>query len=244
MNYLITGAASGIGRAAAELFLKKGHTVFCVDIKPADIPGVRSFVRDITDFDGVSKLSEELYAEGVSLDGILTVAGIHTMASLVEGDFERIKKVIDVNLLGTMLCCRALYPLLSEKGRIVIVTSEVATYDPMPFNGIYNVSKTALDSYAQALRQELNLVGQKVVTIRPGAIATPRAKGSADSTKHLAENTLIYKKQAKHFCSLVSKFTGTPMKPEKLAKLIYKASTVKHPKLNYSKANTRTAPCI
>ena len=48
--------------------------------------------------------------------------------------------------------------LLKENGRIIITTSEVAPLAPMPFNGIYNVTKTALDSYSQALRQELNLI--------------------------------------------------------------------------------------
>jgi len=122
-----------------------------------------------------------------------------------------------------------------EKGRIVILTSEVATLDPMPFNGLYNISKTALECYAQALRQELNLLGQSVVTVRPGAVATPLAKGSKDSTAALAEKTELYKKQAKHFSSIVEKFTGKPMPPERLAKTIYKASTARHPRYSYSK---------
>ncbi len=235
MNYLITGAASGIGLATAELFQKQGHKVFSLDILPSELQGVRSFTADITDEAAVKAIAEKLSAEGVRLDGIISVAGIHTMASFVENDFSRIKKVIDVNLLGAMLVCRAFHPLLSKDGRVVIVTSEVATYSPMPFNGIYNVSKTALESFAQALRQELNLIGQRVITIRPGAVETPLAKGSADSTAKLAEETLLYKKQAKHFSGLVRRFTGTPMKPYRLARLIHKATVSKHPRLSYSK---------
>ena len=105
----------------------------------------------------------------------------------------------------------------------------------MPFNGLYSVSKTALDCYAQALRQELNLLGQKVVTVRPGAIETPLARGSLDATARLADTTELYERQAKHFLSITKRFMGTPMKPEALAGLIFRAATAKHPRLIYSK---------
>jgi NAD(P)-dependent dehydrogenase (short-subunit alcohol dehydrogenase family) len=157
------------------------------------------------------------------------------MASLVETDFDKIKKVIDINLVGTMLVNNTFHPLLKEKGRILIVTSEVAGFDPMPFNGLYNVSKTGLESYAQALRQELNLIDQKVITIRPGAIETPLASFSMDDTKALADQTKLYEKQASKFYKIARKFMGTPIKAEKIAKIIYKAATCKHPKIIYKK---------
>lgn len=236
MNVLISGAASGIGRAAAEHFLLKGHTVFALDKCEAEYPeGIVPMVADITEKESLEGYRRRLEVNGIKLDVIICVAGVHAMASLVEGDFSEIKRLMDINLLGTMLTCRTFHPLLCEKGRIVILTSEVATLEPMPFNGLYNISKTALECYAQALRQELNLLGQSVVTVRPGAVATPLAKGSKDSTAALAEKTELYKKQAKHFSSIVEKFTGTPMPPERLAKTIYKASTARHPRYSYSK---------
>lgn len=235
MNVLITGAASGIGLAASEYFLKKGHTVYGIDAKGSEErEGFIGIVADVTDSEALSEIGNKLTESGVMLDVIVCVAGIHAMASLVEDDYVKIKRVIDVNLLGTMAVCRVFHKHLVPKGRIVIVTSEVATYDPMPFNGLYTVSKTALDSYAQALRQELNLIGQRVITVRPGAVETPLAKESGNATAELAERTELYRKQAKHFSHLVARFTGKPMCPRCIAALIHKAATKKRVRLDYS----------
>ena len=236
MNLLITGAASGIGQAVAECFIQQGHTVYGIDLAESlQAEHLYTFSADITDDAALQDIKAYLLENHITLDVILNVAGIHMMASLVESDYARMRKVFDVNLCGTMLVNRVFHDCLAANGRIVIVTSEVAGFDPMPFNGLYNVSKTALDSYAQALRQELNLIGQKVVTIRPGAVETPLSTGSMHATKALADTTVLYKKQAKNFAGLAAKFMGKPIKPEVLASLIYKAATVKHPRLIYKK---------
>ena len=236
LHLLITGAASGIGRAAAELFVSQGHRVYGIDAAgSADPLPFPLFTADITDEGALLAIRERLEREEVILDGILNIAGIHCMTSLVEGDYPRLKRLVDVNLTGTMLVNRVFHPRLAPKGRILIVTSEVASFDPMPFNGLYNVTKTALDCYAQALRQELNLIGQTVVTVRPGAVSTPLSSGSVDSTRTLADTTRLYQRQAKNFSSLAARFMGTPIKPEVLAGVICKAMTAKHPRLIYQK---------
>ena len=236
MNVLITGAASGIGAAAADLFIKNGHTVYALDRAPiAEREGLFSFVCDVTDEGALEVAFSHLCERGIALDAILLVAGIHRMASLVEGESDTLRRVIDVNLLGAMLTVRAFHPLLSGKGRIVIVTSEVASLDPLPFNGLYSLSKTALDAYAQALRQELGLLGQTVVTVRPGAIGTPLCDASLVDTEHLADTTKLYRAQAHRFLALTKRFMGTPIPPERLAPLLYRATVKKHPRIVYHK---------
>lgn len=235
MNVLITGSASGIGRAVAKQFAEKGFKVYGIDVKnPGEGENFVGFTLDVTDTDSLMAVSRSFVENNISLDVIVCVAGIHAMASLVEDKYEKIKKVMEVNLLGTMAVCRVFHKHLTERGRIIIVTSEVATYDPMPFNGLYNVSKAALDSYAQALRQELNLIGQRVITVRPGAVQTPLADASGKATEELAERTELYHRQAKHFCNLVRKFTGKPMPPERVATLIYTAARRRRVRLDYS----------
>lgn len=236
MNILITGTASGIGKAVTNAFIKKGHTVYGVDLSQTDErEHFHGFVADITEEVSLRRVKAYLCENGVKVDAILNIAGVHSMASLVESEYAKMKKVVDINLSGTMLVNRVFHECLAEHGRIIIVTSEVAGFDPMPFNGLYSVTKIALDSYAQALRQELNLIGQKVVTIRPGAVETPLSSGSMEATQSLADTTVLYKKQAKNFAGLAAKFMGTPIQPEALAALIYKATTDKHPKLIYKK---------
>jgi len=235
MKVLITGAASGIGKAVMEYFIENHHKVYALDVNEMDNELVKSFKCDITKESDLNSVLNYLTINNISLDAIINIAGIHMMASLIESDYEKMKKVIDINLTGTMLVNKTLYPVLKEKGRIIIVTGEVAAYDPMPFNGLYNISKTALDSYSQALRQELNLKGNLVITIRPGSIETPLSKGSLTGTKDLVENTTLYKNESKHFLNLVTKFMGKPLAPVKLAKLIYKVTLKNHPKYIYHK---------
>lgn len=235
MRIFITGIASGIGRAAAEKFISEGHEVYGIDVREGAPENAISFIADVTDTDAVARVSEELRQRDITLDVIINAAGVHGMYSLVEGDYAKMRRLVEINLLGAMQVNRALHPLLAKGGRIVIVTSEVAPLDPMPFNGLYSVSKCALDCYAQALRQELNLIGQSVVTVRPGAIETPLARGALSATENLADGTALYEGQAHHFLSLTKKFMGTPISPEKLALLIYRAATVKKPRLVYSK---------
>lgn len=233
MNILITGAASGIGRAAAEYFAAQGHRVFGIDI--SECKGIESFVADISDEAALLRIKDYFAENKITLDVIANIAGLHMMASLVESDYKAMKKLVDINLAGTMLVNRVFHSCLKKNGRIVIVTSEVASFDPMPFNGLYNVTKTALESYAQALRQELNLIGQKVITVQPGAVETPLSSSSVKATKDLAEGTRLYAKQAKRFSAIAAKFMGKPITPDKVAKLIYKAALKKHPALTYRK---------
>ena len=234
MNILITGAASGIGRALTAELLSLGHTVYALDICEIETRERLIPLRaDITKPEELTRVAKMLADTAVTLDSLICVAGIHRMASLVESDTETLERVIRVNLVGTMLTCRLLHPYLKEKGRVLIVTSEVASFDPLPFNGLYNVSKTALDAYAQALRQELGLLGQKVITIRPGAVETPLQNSSLSGTEALAEKTKLYKKQSKHFLYFVKHFMGTPMKPEKMARKIARIHEKRHPRLIY-----------
>ena len=235
-RFLVTGAASGLGAAVCERLFALGHHVIALDIKkPLSCGDMRFFEADITDEKSLLMVKETLAEENILLDGIFDIAGVHAMVSLAEGDLARMKRLLEVNLMGTMAVNRVFYPLLAKEGRILIVTSEVATLAPLPFNGLYSVSKAALDAYAQALRQELNLLGQKVITIRPGAIETPLAKGSMADTEALAAQTVLFQRGADRFARIARKFMGRPMKAEVLARLICRAALAKHPRLVYHK---------
>ena len=236
MNVLITGASNGLGLATANYFASNNHKVYSCDIKKIeDSNNIKNFIVDVTNINDINQLKNELISQNIKLDIIINFAGIHDIGSFLEKDLSIIKKIMDVNLMGAININHILYPLLKPKGKIIICTSEVAPLDALPFNGIYNVSKTALDSYAQSLRQELNLLGQKVITIRPGSFNTNLANGSLDSTQKLVEETVLYKKQSNKFYKIVKTFIGKPKNPNILAKLIYKVSLKKNPKYIYNK---------
>lgn len=234
MKYvLITGVSSGIGKELANVYKNNDFQVIGIDVNEANNLNMIYFKADITNEEDLRKVADYLLNHEIKLEMIINVAGIHRMASLVESNFATIKKVIDINLNGTMLINHQFHRFLKEKGRIIIVTSEVASFEPLPFNGIYSISKIALESYAQSLRQELNLLDQKVITFRPGSIETPLSSNSLNDTKSLVDNTKLFKKQSVHFLKIVKKFSGKPIKPQKLARKIYKKSIKKHVKYTY-----------
>ncbi|MGM9873377.1 MAG: SDR family NAD(P)-dependent oxidoreductase [Bacilli bacterium] len=234
MKVLISGTANGIGLAIKDVYLKNGHEVYGVDLyKQDEANNFHPYIADITNKEQLDVISEHFLKSNVEFDVIINVAGIHKMSSFVEGDFSNIKKVIDVNLIGTIGFNFVFHKHLKNKGKITIITSEVANMDPMPFNGLYNVSKTGLDCYAQSLRQELNLLDQKVVTFRPGSIETKLSANSIPDTEKLANETILYQKEGKKFANIVKKFIGKPLPANKLASKIYKVSLKNNPKYIY-----------
>ena len=235
MNILITGAASGLGRAAAMLFSKNGDTVYALDISTvAAQDRLIPFYADITEESSLQAVFSRLQADGVQLDAIINFAGMIFIDNYLEVAEEKLRKIFNVNLLGALRVNKLFFPLLRENGKIVITTSEVAPLDPLPFNGIYSTTKTALDCYAQALRQEAGLLGRRVITIRPGAFNTPLAGGSIPSMHEMAQRSRYFGGQGERFETLMRKFTGKLQEPEKLAKTIFRAVHKRHPRNIYT----------
>ena len=236
MNVLITGALGGIGRAVTNYYIKNGINVYALDVlDTCNISGVNYFKADITNTNSLDEIYQKLSSENVKLDAIVNIAGVFYIDSFIEVDETTLKKIFDINLMGAILVNKTFYNLLNKNGKIIITTSEVAKLSPMPFNSIYNVTKTALDSYAQGLRQELNLLGQKVITIRPGAFNTSLSCGALTKTKELADKTILYKQQSYKFYRIVKTFMGNPKSPDKIAKIYYKALNSKGNKIVYKK---------
>lgn len=234
-SVLITGAGSGIGNAVAKLFSENGYLVYAIDITEIRNQQMISFVADITKKEQLSRVQQYFQQNHIQIDFILNFAGIHKMGSFLETDIQKIQQVMNINVLGTILVNQMFYPFLKEKGKILITTSEVAGMDPMPFNGIYHMSKSALDCYSQSLRQELNLKGQKVITLRPGAVKTKLSDNSLPDTKQLCDETILFREESQYFLQLIQKFIGTPMPAEKLAKFVFKIVNKKNPKYIYHK---------
>ena len=103
---------------------------------------------------------------------IIHLAGIYIMDSLVEMTEQRFTRIFDINVFGIYRINKIFLPLLSKGSRILITSSEVAPLDPLPFNGIYSITKSTIEKYAYSLRMELNLLGIKVSVLRPGEVKT------------------------------------------------------------------------
>jgi len=231
---LITGAAGGLGRAACQLFLQNGYDVWGIDLKEKEpLPGLRFIAADLTDPHSVADALKTVSAETAKLDVILHTAGFYNLDSLVEIGEEDFHRIFEVNLFAAARVNRVFLPLLGENSRILITTSELAPLDPLPFTGIYAITKTSLEKYAYSLRMELQLLGIHVSVIRPGAIRTELLKTSTDALSRFCDNTKLYACNAQRFKHIVDSVEARNIPPERVSALALRAAESKHPKYIY-----------
>lgn len=234
-HVVITGAYGGMGYAAAKSLSEAGYTVYALDIEVKEPePNIIPVKTDVTDeysvaraFEFVSSQTDELYA-------IVHFAGIYRLDSLVEMREKRFTQAFDVNLFGVYRINREFLPLLKRGSRIVITTSELAPLDPLPFTGIYAITKSALDKYAFSLRMELRLLGTDVCVIRPGAVKTGLLSVSEKELDAFCENTKIYTYNAGRFKKIVNGVEAKSVPPQAVAKKVLRALAAKKPKYVYN----------
>ena len=236
MKYVvITGAYGGMGYKTVREFVNKGFIVFALD-KNVKEPenNVIPINIDITDvssiknaFDVVKSITGELYA-------IVHFAGIYMLDSLIEMDEQDFEKIFKINLFGVFYVNKIFKPLLKMGSRILITTSELAPLDPLPFTGVYAVSKSALDKYAFSLRMELQLLGIFVSVIRAGAVSTGMLDVSINALDKFCEKTSLYQCNAQRFKKIVNGVEAKNIPPTKIAKRILKISKAKKPKFAYN----------
>lgn len=236
MKYiLVTGAYGGMGRKTVDLLKKQGFCVIAID-KTTDAAenNVIPLQADITDaesvkcaFEKVKTVTDELYA-------IVHFAGIYMLDSLVEVESDSFAHAFKVNLFGAFLVNKTFLPLLKSGSRIVIMTSELAPLDPLPFTGIYAVTKGALDKYAYSLRMEVQLLGIYVSVIRAGAVNTGMLGVSTDSLDRFCANTKLYSCNAERFKNIVERVEAKCIPPEKIAQKALKILNEKNPRFIYN----------
>lgn len=231
---LITGVNGGMGIATAKKFLEEGCEVFGLDIQEKSVvDGVIYYQCDITDDLKIKAIAEDVKTKADSIDVIISLAGIYVMDSLLEIDNERLKKVIDINSLGAYRVVKNFMPLLKARSKVIITSSEVAPLDPLPFNGIYSISKSLLEKYAYSLRMELNLFDIDVIVFRPGAVKTALLGDSVSEMDKMCAKTVIHKDTSTRFKKIVDSVESKHVAPEKVANKLYKISEKKHPKYVY-----------
>ena len=235
MKYiLITGAYGGMGRKTADALKKQDVCVLALDkCTGAAEENVIPIPVDITDAESVNRAFEKVKAVTGELYAIVHFAGIYLLDSLVEIERERFAQAFEVNLFGAFLVNRTFLPLLKKGGRIVITTSELAPLDPLPFTGLYAVTKGALDKYAYSLRMELQLLGISVSVLRAGAVDTGMLGASTDALDRFCENTKLYSCNAQRFKNIVEGVEARCIPPEKIAQKIQKILRERNPRFAY-----------
>lgn len=234
-NVLVTGATGGMGKAICSLLNEKGYRVFGLDYNEGEDYGNVSFYKcDVTDMASVESVYENISKQTKNLAAVIHTAGIYDLDSLIEMDEKRFVKIFDVNVFGVFRINKVFKPLLFTGSRIIITSSELAPLDPLPFTGIYGITKTTLEKYAFSLRQELQLLDIPVSVIRPGAVKTGLLNVSNVALERFRNNTKLYVNNAKKFQTIVDSVESRHISAEKIAELALEALESKKPKYLYN----------
>lgn len=171
---LVTGTSSGIGRAITELLSSNGRIVYATARKDADLaalarlPNVTPIRVDVTHDEDVQKAVEGIREVGTGLYGLVNNAGISGFGPLLDNSVRAMLRVLDVNLFGMHRMVRACFPFLRESHGRVVNISSIAGILTGGFLGTYVISKHAVESYSDTLREELSPFGIHVSLIEPG----------------------------------------------------------------------------
>lgn len=181
----ITGAGKGIGRALALRYAEEGWTVAASARTDADLtqleqdatalPGsVRAFRLDITDSAQVIATIEKIESECGQIDQAVLNAGTHVPTPVADFTPDRIRALLEVNVMGTVHCLSALLASRGKRGgsRVAVVAS-LAGYRGLPGASGYGATKAALINMCEALRPELEPLGILLQLINPGFVETP-----------------------------------------------------------------------
>ncbi|MFB1045100.1 SDR family oxidoreductase [Streptomyces chrestomyceticus] len=183
---LVTGAASGIGRATAFAFAEAGARVVAVDrdaegaARTADLarlvgaPQAWAETVDVSDEPAMEKLADKVAAEYGTVDVLVNNAGIGLSGSFLSTTTEDWKKVLDVNLWGVIHGCRLFGRQMAERGQggHIVNIASAAAFQPSKILSAYGASKAAVLMLSESLRAELAGQGIGVTAVCPGIVNT------------------------------------------------------------------------
>jgi NAD(P)-dependent dehydrogenase (short-subunit alcohol dehydrogenase family) len=242
-SVFITGATSGIGRAATLEFASRGYEVFATYRSEADrheleaMDGVHPLKMDVTVAADVERACTTV-AERVGEDGLYALvnnAGITYAAPFEFADEERAREVMEVNVMAPYRLTQKLIPLLrahSERNRVKARVVNVASWAGLmssPYIAFYNASKFAVIGLTESMFYDLRLLDIHAVLAIPGITKTPLlAKTTGDGTATLdampAEGRARYQELFDHFATMSAGTDASAMlaSPEKVARKLYR----------------------
>ncbi|MFD3726808.1 SDR family oxidoreductase [Streptomyces sp. NPDC058671] len=245
-SVLVTGATSGIGLATALLLARQGRHVIGTArsqdkadalLRTAHAHGVSldAVIMDLTD----PASCQEAVARAADLtDGgphaLVANAGMPLTGGITDVSERRVRKVMEVNVVGTLRMCTLVLPAMRRQGRGRIVTvSSAGARIPAPMNGWYTASKHALSTATHSLRMEVRRHGVQVVLVEPGTVATPfwdRAREDLSAFGEVHADADVHGRAA----SLFSRIQRSAGGPEPVARKIAEALRVPHPRRRYT----------
>jgi NAD(P)-dependent dehydrogenase (short-subunit alcohol dehydrogenase family) len=233
---LVTGASTGIGRACAIHLGALGYEVLAGVRSESDAPPGTEPVRlDVTSPVDIAAVAVRA---GDTLAALVNNAGIAITGPLEGVPVEEWRRQIEVNFLGQVAVTRALLPaLLRARGRVVNLSS-IGGRIAGPLFGPYSASKFALEAMTDSLRREVAQFGVRVVSVEPGAIATPIwSKGIDDGDRVVGG---MPEEAQRRYGSLIAavrrnaeRASREGLPPEAVAEVVGRALTARRPRTRY-----------
>ncbi|MFJ9537424.1 SDR family NAD(P)-dependent oxidoreductase [Streptomyces sp. NPDC101225] len=175
LKALVTGGASGIGRATAELLAARGAQVAVLDLDPSSVEKpLLAHRADVTDDASVRAAVAAAVAELGGLDVLVNNAGIGAQGTVEDNDEAEWHRVLDVNVLGMVRVTRAALPQLRASRHAAIVnTCSIAATAGLPQRALYSASKGAVHALTLAMAADHVREGIRVNCVNPGTVDTP-----------------------------------------------------------------------
>lgn len=194
--YLVTGAASGIGRATCELFVDSGARVVGIDQNEAGLKSLAEqttlmahYGMDVADRSAIREVIADVVKRAGRIDGCLTFAAtVHNWGPPADLDDELWQRVLDVNLRGTTRVCGEAMSAIPAGGAIVTCSSIAGGLKPSPRRAPYTAAKAAIIAHTRDLAVAYGPTGVRVNTIIPGFVDTPMSQGLVRGHEEAAES--------------------------------------------------------
>jgi NAD(P)-dependent dehydrogenase (short-subunit alcohol dehydrogenase family) len=174
---IVTGAASGLGRACAEALHARSYAVAALDARASELDAEHVGVCDVSDVEAVATAVEQAAAALGAVDAVVHCAGMFPEQSLPLHAVSPAvwERTVAVNLTGAYAVARAVLPLLVETRGALVLTASVAAEQPQPGAAAYAAAKAGVAALARATALEYAHLGVRANSISPGWMDTAMA---------------------------------------------------------------------
>ena len=227
---LITGATSGIGRAAADLLKREGYVVFGTSRRPARDPeaGFEMLALDVRSDSSVEACIGAVLARTGRLDALVNNAGYALMGAVEETTVEEARAQFETNFFGVVRMTHAVLPVMRRQGQGTIVqVGSLAGSVAIPFAGFYSATKFALEGLSEAFWHELKNSEIRVVLVQPSFARTHLASRS----KVVGSEVGGYAVTRGRVFDAINRAVDAGTSPERIAQVIFRAIQSRSPRL-------------
>jgi len=215
---VVTGGASGIGRATVDALHAAGARVAVLDLSVDTLPdGVAGYPTDVTDRHSVDTAVDAVVERFGGIDVLVNSAGVSCVGTVEESTEADWDRVLDINVRGTARACAAALPHLRRSAHAAIVNvCSIGALNGLPQRAVYNASKGAVLSLTYAMATDHVAEGVRVNCVSPGTVSTPFVERMLQQFPDpVAERAALDARQA----------TGRMVTPEEVAgAILYLAS--------------------